>query len=50
MTIVNLTPHALTVRTTDGDITIPPAAPAARVAVSTTPDGAVDGIPVTLTR
>lgn len=49
MTLVNLTPHPITIRTADGDITIPPDPRGpARVDVAPGPAGkiTVDGMPV----
>ena len=46
MNLVNLTPHAVTLITPEGEITIPPSGTLARVAEVTTPRGtiAVDGV------
>lgn len=46
--VINLTPHAITIVDTEGQITrtIPPSGRVARVDTITTSDGAVDGIPV----
>lgn len=43
---VNKTPHAITVQTVDGMMTVEPAFPPARVGQSYIPAGEVDGIPV----
>jgi hypothetical protein len=47
--MLNLTPHAITIRTPDGDITFQPSGTVARVAVDETHALDVDGIP-TITR
>ena len=44
--LLNLTPHAITIRTSDGDITIPPSGGMARVAANAVRVGAYNGIPV----
>lgn len=46
MKIVNLTPHAITVRLESGDRVFEPSGTEARVATTATPAGEVDGIPV----
>src|SRR5690606_40225629 len=46
MKIINLTPHAITVRLESGDRVFEPCGTEARVATTATPAGAVDGIPV----
>jgi len=46
MRIINLTPHAITVRLESGDRVFEPSGQVARVAVTATPVGEVDGIPV----
>jgi len=46
MKIINLTPHAVVVRMEDGDRVFEPSGTVARVAVTSTPVGEVDGIPV----
>lgn len=43
---VNLTPHHITIRTSDGDIVIPPSGNVARVEVEEEREGSVGGIPV----
>lgn len=43
---VNLTPHALVLRTADGDITVPPSGQQARVATKSGAVSAREGIPV----
>ena len=50
MKIVNLTPHAIVIRTTDGDVTHPPSGNLARVEAVTTPSAAGHalGVPVVL--
>lgn len=46
MKIVNLTPHAITVRTVSGDRVFEPSGTIARVTTTAAPAGEVDGIPV----
>src|SRR5690606_21718414 len=46
MKIINLTPHAITVRTDSGDRVFEPSGAIARVTTTATPAGEVDGIPV----
>lgn len=46
MKIINLTPHAITVRLESGDRVFEPSGQVARVATTATPAGEVDGIPV----
>ena len=47
MRIVNLTPHPVTLVTTDGDeVVIQPEENPARIPTTTTPDGEINGIPV----
>lgn len=52
MTIVNLTPHALTLVVGSGTVTVPPSGTVARVAVTREPAGTVtlDGVAVPLYR
>jgi len=46
MRLVNLTPHAVTVRLESGDRVFEPSGQVARVAVSSTKTDEIDGIPV----
>jgi hypothetical protein len=49
--IINLTPHAINVITTDGETSsIPPSGKIARVATETEPAGLIDGLPVVRTK
>jgi hypothetical protein len=44
--MLNLTPHAITIRRADGDITFPPSGKVARVATNAVRVGTYNGIPV----
>ena len=46
MKLINLTPHDIVVRLSDGDRVIPASGTVARVATSHVPAGTIDGIPV----
>lgn len=49
MRFVNLTPHAIVVRTSEGDMTFAPSGAVARVSTSVEAFGEVGGIPLTRT-
>ena len=49
MTIVNLTPHAVTFIKDDGNAIVPPSGTVARLTTETKTIGNIDGIPVTTT-
>jgi hypothetical protein len=44
--MINLTPHTITIRTSSGDVTIPPSGQVARVSTAETVVGTVLGVPV----
>lgn len=46
MTIINLTPHVITVVTNNGNIEIKPSGVIPRVSVKTVPAGSINGIPL----
>lgn len=46
MNLLNLTPHAITLRTPDGDVTFPPSGKIARVETVETITGELAGVPV----
>lgn len=44
MTMINLTPHAMNIKTADGWVTVPPSGTVARVSSEATPAGSIDGV------